>query len=50
MDAIASNAFLAKAINNTFSQGLSPVARVYPRLNVTLILDARTLLRLVLIA
>jgi hypothetical protein len=47
MDIIAGTAFLAKAINNTFSNGLGPVTRVYPRSDFTLILDVRTLVRLV---
>jgi hypothetical protein len=49
MDIIASNAFLAKAINNTFNNRLSLVARVYPRLDIILILDAYILLYLILI-
>jgi hypothetical protein len=49
MDIIANNTFLAKAINDTFNNRLSLIACVYPRLDIILILNAYTLLYLVLI-
>jgi hypothetical protein len=50
MDIIASNAFLAKAINNTFNNRLGLITCIYPRLNIILILNAYTLLYLILIS
>jgi hypothetical protein len=47
MDIVAGTAFLAEAIDDTFGNGLGPVARVHPRSDFTLILDVRTLVRLV---